>query len=113
MHRYLSKIAIMKITEKTKKEVKKLQMGGTTEPMEPAQGAPVSEPGMEGGVDPLEQLLAMAAEAVQNQDGELALAVCQTLVESAQGGQGGGTPAPEGQPVYKMGGKLARRKKNQ
>jgi hypothetical protein len=49
-------------------------------------------------------------QAVQTNDGQLALQVCQALVELAQGGGGEPAPAaPEGQaPVYRKGGRLVR-----
>lgn len=57
--------------------------------------------------DPMEAILQAAAQAVQAQDGNLALQVCQALVEMAGGGQQAAPEAP-GQPVYKKGGKLSR-----
>lgn len=65
----------MKIVEK----VKKFQQGG---PM-PAAG------------DPMAQLMQVAAEAVQTQNCEAAMAVCQALLQLAQG-EG---PAPEEAPM--------------
>jgi hypothetical protein len=68
----------------------------------------------EGGQmgDPMQQLIQAAAQAVQSQDCQTALQVCQALVEAASGG-GGGQQAPEEapaeQPVYRKGGKLLRR----
>jgi hypothetical protein len=111
---------------KLEKEVKKFQEGGAM----PAEGgAPASEPapagapeggaapaGPEGGVDPMQQILQAAMQAVQTKDGQLALQVCAALVQLAQGGAGAptGAPAegaPEGEPVYRKGGRLAYRKK--
>ena len=72
-------------------------------------------PAPQGGGDPMQQLLQAAAEAAQSQNCELALQVCQVLVQMAQGGAGapGGAPegAPEGEPVYRKGGRLAYRRK--
>ena len=71
--------------------------------------------------DPMQQLVQMAAQAVQNNDGQLALQVCQNLVQAAQeaaqqrqapaeeGGAPAGQAPAEGEPVFKMGGKLSRR----
>lgn len=71
--------------------------------------------------NPMQQLVQMAAQAVQNNDGQLALQVCQNLVQAAQEAaqqqqapaEEGGVPAEqapaEGEPVFKMGGKLSRR----
>ena len=88
------------------KPVFKFQEGG--------EMAPPEDPAMAGGApaegaggDPLMQLVEMAAQALQAQDPNMAMQVCQALVELAQGGAG--APAPEGQPVYRKGGKLAYR----
>ena len=84
------------------------------------EGGPM--PGGQG--DPMQQLLQAAAQAVQNQDGALALQVCQALVELASGGQQGGAPAgpgdasmggapegaPEEAPMARQGGRLVARK---
>jgi hypothetical protein len=55
-----------------------------------------------------------AMQAVQNQDCEAAMAVCQQLLQLIQQGQGGGAPqeAPQGEPVYRKGGKLIGRIRN-
>ena len=115
----------MKINfNKISTKIGKFQEGGAMTPEEqaaaqgaapagaPAEGAPA---GGEGGGDPMEQILQAAAQAVQNNDGQLALQVCQALVQMAQGGAGapGGAPqgAPEGEPVYRKGGRLAYRQK--
>ena len=51
-------------------------------------------------------------QAVQANDGQLALQVCAALVQLAQGGAGGGEPQPAAEePVYRAGGKLAYRRK--
>lgn len=98
----------MKLTSKKFEEIKKLQEGGEmTPPTEaPANGgAPAPED--QGGGDPMEQLIQAAAQAVQTQDAQLALQVCQVLVESAGGGAQAPAEAP-GQPVFRKGGKLSR-----
>ena len=67
--------------------------------------------------DPMEQIVAMAAQALQNNDPNLAMQVCDAIVQIAQGaapaGAEGGAPAEgmpaEGEPVYRRGGKLVRR----
>lgn len=64
--------------------------------------------------DPMEQIVGMAIQAVQNNDPDLAMQVCEALVQIAQQAakqtpttEG---PAPaEGEPVFKNGGKLVRR----
>ncbi len=108
----------MKVTPKNFK-TRKFQMGGTMEqgaPVEePMQGgeAPVEEPApAEGGQeDPMMMLAQMSAQALQNQDCQMAMQVCQAFVQIAQQMQGGGAPAEEqGEPVFaKKGAKLIRR----
>ena len=96
----------MKFTVKDERFVKFLQEGGAAPEAAPVEQAPTPE---QGGGDPMEQILQAAAYAVQTQDAQLALQVCQAIVEMA----GGGAPAPEqappGQePVYRKGGRLIR-----
>lgn len=96
----------MNIKVNNKEFVKFLQEGGVTPEAAPVEEAPAAP---EQGRDPMEQILQAAAQAVQTQDAQLALQVCQALVEMA----GGGAPAPEqappGQePVYRKGGRLVR-----
>ena len=63
----------------------------------------------EQGGDPLAQIIEAAAQAVQQQDGNLALQVCQALVELAQSSaEPPAEAAPEAAPVYRAGGKLSR-----
>lgn len=100
----------MKITYKN--ATRKFQMGGEIAPESaapeseatatPQEGAPAG-----GQEDPLMMLAEMSAQALQNQDCQLAMQVCQAFVEitSQAGGQ-----APQGEPVFaKNGGKLLRR----
>ena len=98
----------MKISNK----ISKLQEGG---PMPAEQGqapAPGAAPEQGGGQDPMVQLVQMAQQAVQGQDCEAAMAVCEGFLQLVQSAQGGGAPAPqEGQPVYKAGGKFVKRVK--
>lgn len=68
-------------------------------------------PAPQGG-DPMEQLLSMAMQALQSNDGNIALQVCQMLVQLAQGGAPGAEAAAQeeqGEPIYRRGGKLIRR----
>ena len=88
----------------------KFQAGG---PM-PA-GAPAQAP--QGGEDPTAMLLQAAQQAIQGQDCQMAMQVCQMLIEALGGGGGPqeaapqeAAPAPaEGEPVYRRGGRLVRR----
>lgn len=87
----------MKISEK----VSKFQEGGPM-PAETAQ----QQPAPEQSQDPIVQLVTMAQQALQEQNCEAAMAVCEGLMQLVQGAQQG--QQPEGQPVYKKGGKLAK-----
>lgn len=59
--------------------------------------------------DPQAVLMQGAQQAVQNQDCQVAIQVCQMILEM-MGGSGAPAPQPEqSEPVYRMGGKLARR----
>lgn len=90
---------------------RKFQDGGAM----PPEGAPVEAPMDMGGApvpeegsDPLTQILQVAAMALQNQDCEAAMAVCQAFIELAQGGPQT-EPAPEGEPTFaRYGAKLVR-----
>lgn len=89
---------------KEEKYLPKFQEGGE---MPADQGAPVEqapvEQAPEGG-DPMQQILQAAAQAVQTQDCNVAMQVCQVLIEMASGG----AQAPEQEPVYRKGGRLVR-----
>lgn len=62
-----------------------------------------------GEQDPQAVLMQGAQQAVQNQDCQIAIQVCQMLLEM-MGGSEAPAPQPEqSEPVYRMGGKLARR----
>lgn len=87
----------------SKSEIKKFQEGGVVAPQQTAQEtAPMS---------PEEALAAIvqgAAEAVQTGNAELAMQVCQALVEFAGQAQ---AQAPQEAPVYqKCGGKMKKKK---
>ena len=88
----------------------KFQEGG---PM-PTEEAPMEQAPAEGGApaggspeDMLMQMAQLAMQALQGQDCDAAMAVCQAFAEMIQA-QGGGGAAPE-EPVYRAGGKLVRR----
>lgn len=72
----------------------------------------------QGGEDPMVMLMQGAQQALETQDCQVAMQVCQMLLELA----GGGAPAPaeaapaeaapvpaEGEPVYRRGGRLVKR----
>ncbi len=117
----------MNITYKNAvKNVKKFQQGGPMGPEgAPAEGAPEggempAEGAPEGGApegapegggeDPIAQLVQIFAQGLQNQDCQMLAQGAQMFMELAQQMQGGGgQPAPEGQPVFRKGGKLAYR----
>lgn len=84
-----------------------LQAGG---PMPMEGGAP------QGGENPMAMLMQGAQQAIQGQDCQIAMQVCQMLLEALGGGapQEGApqeaAPAPEeSEPVYRKGGRLVRR----
>lgn len=77
--------------------------------------APAGAP--QGAQDPMAVLIQGAQQAVQSNDCQVALQVCQMLLELTQQAAPAqaapaetAAPAPaEGEPVYRMGGKLSRR----
>ena len=83
-----------------KKKIGYYQEGGE---MAPAEAAPE-----QAAQDPMQQLLQVAVQAVQNQDCEAAMAVCQALLQLAQGGAPQ-EQAPQEEPTFaKRGAKLVR-----
>ncbi len=88
------------------------QAGAAPVPQDPAAGgAPAEGAPMEGGAqagNPMEQILQVAAQAVQTGNCEAALAVCQTLMSAAQGGMGPGE-APQEEPTFARNGSKLRR----
>lgn len=89
-----------------RKNVRMFQNGGVAEaapeaqaPGQEAMGAPagtpqVSQPGAaQGGGDPVQQLKAMADEAIQTKNADLAFQVCE-IVSQVLDQQGGGQGAP-------------------
>lgn len=105
--------------------VKKFQQGGPVDA--PAEGGAPAEAPMEeepaeqpkegdepqGGGDPMEILMQigqMAAYALQSSDCNSAMQACDSIVQFIHMiQQGGGAPqqeAPQGEPVYRRGGKL-------
>lgn len=101
---------------KIESKIKKFQQGGPAPAPQdpaaggaPAEGAPVEGGAPEqGGGGAMEQILQVAMQAVQTQNCEAAMAVCQALVEAAQGG-GGPEQAPQEEPTFaRNGAKLVR-----
>lgn len=80
--------------------IKSFQQGGEIpeQPADETQNVPV-----EGQPSPEQQIIEAAVQALQTQDCNIAMQVCQVLVQMAQG-----AGAEQGQPVYKKGGKLVR-----
>lgn len=88
-----------------------MQQGGATPvPQDPAAGGAPAEGAPEGAQagNPMEQILQVAAQAVQTGNCEAALAVCQTLMSAAQGGMGPGE-APQEEPTFARNGSKLRR----
>jgi hypothetical protein len=88
----------MKILKRNTK-VGRFQEGGA---MPAPEAAPAEAP--QGG-DPMEQVYQMAAEIVQQLGPDAAAMLAQAIMEMLQGGAGA-PAAPQGEPVYKKGGKL-------
>lgn len=86
-------------------KLRKFQEGGAMPVEDPAmaQGAPAEA----GAQDPMQAIVEGAMQAVQTNNGDMALQVCAALVQLIQE-QSGGAPqeAPAGEPVFKAGGKL-------
>ena len=98
-------------------KVKKFQAGGMAPEMDPAmaQDAPMGpEAGAPAEQDPIMMMAQMAAQALQSQDCEAAMAVCEAFLQLLQqASQEQAAPveqAPQGEPVFKQGGKLIGRK---
>ena len=96
--------------------IKKFQEGGQMAPQVAPEAAPVQEPQngepqAEQGENPIMQIAQLAVQALQNQDCQAAMQVCQAFIQMIQQSQQQATPeqAPEGEPVYKKGGVLIKR----
>ena len=108
----------MKITYKNAvKQTKKFQQGGPVSA--PAEGAeaPVSQeeapeepaPEEEGQEDPMMQLAQLFAQGLQNQDCQMLAQGAQMFLQLVEQSQGGGAEEPQGEPVFRKGGRLAYR----
>jgi hypothetical protein len=86
----------------TEKQIKKFQEGGAL-PAEAAP-APAAAPAQE---DPIAMLAEMSMQALQTQDCQIAMQVCEGFVALIQQMQGG---APAQEPVFCKGGKMLRKK---
>jgi hypothetical protein len=75
----------------------------------PQEGAP--QEAQAGQEDPLMQIAQMAAQALQSQDCQTAMQVCEAFMQIVQQAQGGAPQeeAPQGEPVYRRGGTLVKR----
>ena len=97
----------------TPRNIRKHQAGGemapAEEPMAPEGGAPEAAPADGAGQDPMMMLAEAAAQALQAQDCQIAMQVCQGLVALVQQMAGGAPQEPQGEPVFKKGGVLLRR----
>ena len=91
-------------------KVSKFQMGGAmAAPEQGMQAAP--EQGAQGGGDPFAQIMEIAMQALETQDCQAAMAVCEGLLQLAQEMAGGqaAEEAPVEEPVFKRGGKLTKK----
>lgn len=90
--------------------VKFMQEGGPAPaPAENPNAAPAAPEAPQGGEDPMQQLMMACQQALETQDCNLAMQVCQAIMQMIGGGAPEGPAAPEGQaPVFKKGGKLSK-----
>ena len=104
----------MKISEKLIKQVSKFQEGGAipageSTTAEAAAPTPTGAPAEAGTQDPMMQIAQVAAQALQTNDCQAAMAVCQAFVELVAQAVGAGRPQGEmpAEPVMaKRGAKL-------
>lgn len=97
----------MNFKVKDERFVKFMQEGGVAPEAVSVEEAPAAP---EQGGSPEEQIIMACQQAVQTQDCQLAMQVCQAVLQMLGGGAPQEAPAaPEGQaPVYKKGGKLSK-----
>ena len=90
---------------KESKKTQKFQEGGAVQPTT-GNSAPTPE---EGG-DPITELVTLAQQAIESQNCEAAMAVCQGfMMLVTQSAPSETAPPTTGEPVYKKGGTLLRR----
>lgn len=101
----------MKIV-KNSDRVQRFQQGGSAPmPQDPAM-AQQAQP--QGGEDPLLQVAQLFMQGLQTQNCEMLAQGAQAFLMLLQQAQGGGAEPvgePQGEPVFKKGGKLCKRKK--
>ena len=111
----------MKITYKNAvKQTKKFQQGGPVDALADGAEAPVSQeeapeepaPEEEGQENPMMQLAQLFAQGLQNQDCQMLAQGAQMFLQLVEQSQGGGAEEPQGEPVFRKGGRLAYRIKN-
>ena len=93
--------------------IKKYQEGGAAPMPAEAMAAPAPAPAPEqGGQDPIMMIAQAAMQALETQDCNIAMQVCEAFIGLIQGGQGAPEEvgAPVEQPVFKKGGKLMKKK---
>ena len=96
----------MKFKVKDERFVKFMQEGGVAPEAAPAEETSATP---EQGGSPEEQILMACQQALQTQDCNLAMQVCQAIMQMLGGQQQAPPTAPQEQePVYKKGGKLIR-----
>lgn len=78
-------------------------------PMDPGMAPEGEVPAEAGGQDPIMMLAEASMQALQAQDCNMAMQVCQGLVALIQQAGGGAPAEPQGEPVFRMGGKLLHR----
>lgn len=90
------------------KNIGKFQEGGAMPPQDPAAA--------QGGQDPMAMLVEGANQALKTQDCQIAMQVCQMILELSGGqaapAEAAPAPAPaetQGEPVYRVGGVLVKR----
>ena len=91
----------------TENQIKKFQQGGAM-PAEAAAPAPEAAPAeAPAQQDPIAVLAEMSMQALETQDCQIAMQVCEGFVALIQQMQGG---APAQEPVFRKGGKMLRKK---
>lgn len=85
----------------TEKQLKKFQQGGQ---IETTPAAPETVPAQQ---DPIAMLAELSVQALETQDCQIAMQVCEGFVALIQQMQG---EAPAQEPVFRKGGKMLRKK---